>query len=592
MAETVPEIFRHTISYGKAEAILTKDSGEWLPISSDEVYRRVGKLFAAVRAAGVDSGAKCALLSENRWEWAVTDFALACGGAVNVPLYPTLPAEQLQYMLEHSECVVCFVSSEAQLEKIQQIWPKLPSLRGVVVFDPLGEEAAKDERVTHLGALIGEEVLTESEKATFEESMNGVAAEDLATIIYTSGTTGVPKGVMLSHSNLASNVRDCGFDLRSEDVGLSFLPLSHVAERLADYAYYYNGMTVAYAESIDALAQNMREVRPTIALAVPRVFEKIHARVLAAIADAPATRRSLFHWAIGVGKKMTPYRLEQRAAPLGLRMQMAIADGLVLKKLRGRLGGRIRFMVSGAAPLSSHLAEFFFAAGIPILEAYGQTETSPVISANELDSIGFGTVGAVIRNVEVKIADDGEILVRGPNVMMGYYKMPEKTAETVVDGWLATGDIGKFDEAGRLVITDRKKDLFKTAGGKYIAPQPIENALKTSNYIANAVVIAESRRFPSALIIPDFDQVRRWAEGNNVDAASDAALADDQRVQDMLMQEAESACADMARFEKVKKIAVLPRELTLENEELTPSMKVRRKVVEEHFAEAIETIYR
>ena len=588
MGETLARFFRHTVSYDKPDALLTKIGGRYRPIASAEFYRRVVRTHLSLKNVGIETGDRCALLSENRWEWAVADFAMVTGGMCNVPLYPTLAAEQLHYILEHSEARVVFVSNQQQLEKILSQWPRLPKLEGVVAFDPVN---CKDERVTTLGDLIGEEPLSAEERDAFEAAVSAVRPDQLASVIYTSGTTGTPKGVMLTHENFTSNIRDTPFDLRPTDVCFSFLPLSHVAERAADYAYFYNGATVAYPETLDTVADNLREVRPTVVLGVPRFFEKIHARVMDAIASAPAPRQKLFHWAIGVGREALPYRLDGKAMPFSLRCRYVLADRLVFSKLRARLGGRLRFFVSGAAPLAKHLSEFFYAVGVTICEAYGLTETSPLISANLPGSIRFGTVGKTIRNVEVKLAEDGEILVRGPNIMRGYYKMDEETAKTIVDGWLYTGDIGTLDADGYLSITDRKKDLFKTSGGKFIAPQPIENQLKACASISTAVVIAEARKFPSALIVPRFEKLERYAAEQGFTIASRADLAAHPSIVKLVEQEIAAACADMAQYERVKRFTLLAEDFSITNGEITPTMKVRRRQVEQRYAKEIEKMY-
>jgi len=588
MADTLARLFRHTISYDKPDAILTKQDGAYRPISSREFFRRVGALHLELRNASLKKGDRCAILSENRWEWAVADFAMVTAGIVTVPLYPTQTSEQLHYMLEHSEAKIIAVSTQQQLDKIQQIWDRLPRLEGAIVFDPV---PAGDRRVVSLHKLIGEAPLSEREAQTFEAAMSGVRPDDLASIIYTSGTTGSPKGVMLTHANFMSNVMDHGLDLRPADVCLSFLPLSHVAERTADYIFFYSGATVAYAESIEAVPQNLREVRPTVAVGVPRFFEKMQARVLQAVAGAPLPRQRLLFWALEAGKQSMPYRLEPRAMPLALRLKYSLASRLVFGKLRQRLGGRIRFFISGAAPLPQHVAEFFYAAGIEICEAYGLTETSPLVSLNRPGQIRFGTVGPVIRNVEVRIAPDGEILVHGPNVMRGYYKQDELTVQSIVDGWFHTGDIGDFDEQGNLRITDRKKDLLKTSGGKYIAPQPIENLLKQSIYVAMAVVVGHGRQFPSALIVPDFAQLEQFASASGIATLDHTELTRHESVHRMLEEEVRAACKDLAQYERIKKILVMDREFSIENGEITPTLKVRRKEVERRYAAEIQQLY-
>jgi long-chain acyl-CoA synthetase len=588
MADTLARLFRHTISYDKPDAILAKQDGAYQPISSREFFRRVGALHLELRNASLKKGDRCAILSENRWEWAVTDFAMLTAGVVTVPLYPTQTAEQLHYMLKHSEAKVIAVSTQQQLEKIQQIWGRLPCLEGAVVFDPV---SAGDRRVVSLHKLVGDAPLSEREVQNFEAAMSAVRHDDLASIIYTSGTTGPPKGVMLTHANFMSNIMDHGLDLRPTDVCLSFLPLSHVAERTADYSYFYSGATVAYAESIEAVPQNLREVRPSIVVGVPRFFEKMQARVLQAVAEAPLPRQKLFFWALKVGKRSMAFRLEQRAMPLALRLKHALASRLVFAKLRQKLGGRIRFFISGAAPLPRHVAEFFYAVGVEICEGYGLTETSPVVTLNYPGRIRFGTVGSVIRNVEVKIAPDGEILVRGPNIMKGYYKQEDLTAQSIVDGWFHTGDIGSFDEQWNLRITDRKKDLFKTSGGKYIAPQAIENLLKQSTYVSMAVVVGDGRQFPSALIVPDFAQLDQFASASGIPTLDRAELTRHESVHRMLEEEVRTACQDLAQYERIKKILVIDREFSIENGEITPTLKVRRKEVERRYAAEIQQLY-
>lgn len=589
MPETLSRLFRRAISYDKSDAILTKEEGKYRPISSRELYRRVGKLHLALKQVGVSKGECCALLSENRWEWAVTDFALMTAGAVSVPIYPTLPDEQILFLLEHSEARVVFVSTQEQLEKVKSIWARLPRLEGIVVFDRV---ASGDERVITIAKLIGKEPLTEAELQEFETAMSRIAPDDLASLIYTSGTTGTPKGVMLTHRNFGSSVEDNPLQVTTHDVCLSFLPLSHVAERVADYIFFYGGATVAYAESLEAVPKNMQEVRPTVALGVPRFFEKIHAKVMAAVAAGAPFRRRLFEWALRTGKRALAYRAEGGRQPFPLRLQTAVADLLVFRKLRKRLGGRFRLFGSGSAPLAKRLGEFFAVVGLPIYEAYGLTETTAIVSMNTPQDWKIGTVGKVVRNTEVRIDDDGEILVRGPAIMKGYYKLPEATAEVLSDdGWFATGDIGKLDADGFLSITDRKKDLFKTSGGKYIAPQPVENHLKTSPYVSMAVVVAEGRNFPSALIVPDFDKLKQWAKENGIEYRNHTELVNDTRVKLFMDAEIESTVEDLPRYEKPKKIILLDRELTIEDGEITPTMKVRRRAVEMKFARQIDALY-
>ena len=586
MADTLAKLYQLAISYDKPDSILTKESGSYAPISSKELERRVTNLHLALRGAGIRPGDKFALLSENRWEWAAADFAMMTAGIINVPIYPNLPPEQISYLLKHSESKGVFCSTSDQLAKIQSIRGSLPQLGAVIVFDEVDGEG-----VTKLSSLIGADSPSDAERQEVQQALESVAPGDLASIIYTSGTTGVPKGVMLSHSNLCTNIRDSTLDVDSSDTALSFLPLCHVAERIADYVYFNAGATVAYAESIETVALNMGEVRPTVAVGVPRFFEKVYGRVLAAIGQAPPLRQKIFHWAVGVGQAATPYLMAGKPVPGLLGFKHRVAEKLVFQKMRGRLGGRIRMFVSGAAPLARHLAEFFYALGLPIYEGYGLTETSPLVSINTKENVKFGTVGKIIPNVEVRIADDGEILVRGPNIMQGYFKMEEQTAEVIHGGWLHTGDIGVLDDEGYLSITDRKKDMFKTSGGKYVVPAPIENNLKASPLIETVVVIAQARNFPSALIVPDFDALRSWANSQGIQAADNEELCANQAVQDRVMADVEERCKHMPRYERIKKVALIPAEFSVDGGELTPTMKVRRKQVNDKYASQIEAIY-
>lgn len=586
MELTLAGLYRKTVAYGKPDAMLTKESGAYAPISSRELDRRVINLHLALRAAGIGRGDKCALLSENRWEWAAADFAMMTAGIVSVPIYPTLPAEQVRYLLEHSESKAIFCSTPDQVDKVLEVRDRLPDLGSVIAFDAVDREG-----VTALSSMIGKGDPDASGRRSFDEAADAVQPADLASIIYTSGTTGVPKGVMLSHSNITTNIRDSMLNVGDSDVALSFLPLCHVAERLADYAYFNAGATVAYAESLETVPLNMNEVRPTVAVGVPRFYEKVYGRVMAAMAQAPAIRRGLFNWSVAAGLAANPYRVAGKPLPFPLSMKHAIAEKLVFGKLRGRLGGRIRMFVSGAAPLARHLAEFFYALGLPIYEGYGLTETSPLVSINTAEDFKFGSVGKIIPNVEVRIAEDGEILVKGPNIMQGYFKMDEQTAEVMAGEWFHTGDIGVLDDEGFLSITDRKKDLFKTSGGKYIVPAPIENSLKASPLIETAVVIAEARNFPSALIVPDFAALGAWAQGEGIEFSGNEQLCADQRVKDHLMNEVEGRCEGLAKFETIKKIAIISSDFSIDGGELTPTMKVRRKQVNEKYAEQIEGIY-
>ena len=575
--QTLAQLFQQTIAHDKPDQLLVESAGAWQPVSSEEFHRRVVRAHLALRKLGLAKGDRCALLAENRWEWAVADFAMMTAGIVSVPLYSTLTGEQIHYMLENSGSRAVYVSTAAQRDKVLGIRDRLPALEHVICFDT--------------DPWIAPEPLHAAEHEAFEAAADAVEPEDLASIIYTSGTTGTPKGVMLTHRNIASNAVDSGIDLGPDDAAVSFLPLCHIYERTADYVCYLHGATVAHVGAMEQVVGALQQIRPTLVAAVPRFFEKMYARLMDTIRQAPALRRKIFFWAIGVGYQSTPYRLQGRPMPLPLRMKFALADRLAFSKVRARLGGRLKRFISGSAPLKRELAEFFYAVGVPVLEGYGLTETSPVVSANRLENLRFGSVGRPIRNVEVRIAEDGEILVRGPNVMRGYYHMERETAEVLDGGWFHTGDIGLFDNDGFLVIVDRKKDLLKTSGGKYITPQPIENRLKSSPYIADALVIAERRRFPSALVVPNFAALERFAREQGLGCGSPAELARHPRIVEQVQKDVDGLCADLAPYERIKKVAVLEREFSIAEGEITPTMKIRRREVERRYYDVIEKLY-
>ena len=428
----------------------------------------------------------------------------------------------------------------------------------------------------------------------FDALVARVKPGDEATLIYTSGTTGVPKGVILTHDNLISNIKTASdiVEFSSKDTVLSFLPLSHILERMVMFTYIYKGCTVAFAESVEAVAQNLLEVRPHIMVSVPRVFEKIYTKVMDQVLKSPALRRKIFFWALGVGKAYGALKLAGKPVPGGLRLRRAIAAKLVFSKIIARTGGRVRFFVSGGAPLSKDIAEFFYAIGLVILEGYGLTETSPLLSINTFENIRLGTVGKPAPGIDIKIAADGEILARGPNIMKGYYKKDAETREVMEGGWFHTGDIGHFDADGFLVITDRKKDLLVTSGGKNIAPQPIENLLKTSPYISNAVVIGDRRRFVAALLVPEFDKLKEYAKAQGIPYATIEELCRDKRIVDLLKAEVDRATPLLASYERIKKIVVLPRDFDIEKGEITPSLKVRRANVTAEYQAAIDALYR
>ena len=582
------------------ETLRHKRAGAWVSIEAGEMFRQVVWVARGLERLGVVPGDRVALLSENRAEWAVADFSILGRGAVTVPIYPTLPAASCEYILQDSGACGIVVSNKAHLEKIRSVWDRLPQLRfavameGVPVsaapFRPFSDDA-NEKRQLAWRDLVGDAQLPSAERVRFEVQARAVGPEQLASIIYTSGTTGTPKGVMLTHANIVSNVLASADLFQPDDLALSFLPLSHIYERMVDYTYLYNAVPIAYAESIEAVAQNLVEVHPTVLAAVPRFFEKMHARVMDAIRQAPAPRRWLFWWAVGVGREVLRRRATEQKLPTGLALRHALAERLVFHRLRARLGGRIRFFLSGSAPLSPALSEFFNAAGVEVCEGYGLTETSPVVATNVPGRNRPGTVGKPVAGVEVRIAEDGEILVRGPNLMKGYYNQPEETAQVLKDGWFHTGDIGELTAGGELRVTDRKKDLLKTAGGKYVAPQPIENRLRACPYLLNAVLVGDRRPYVVALLVPNFDRLAEFARQRSLPCSSPAELARHEQVRALLQQQVDAVNAELAPFEQIKRFVVLERDFSMESGELTPTMKVRRRVVEQHYRDAVESLY-
>ena len=567
-------------------------------LSTQEFFDRIRDCSLGLGALGVGPGDRVAILSDSRPEWVIADLAALTAGAVTAPIYPTLPEAQVRYILADSGARVVVVADETQARKVRAVWDELPELSAMVIMDPAAD-AAGEESVSGHEELSLEEATDRGHRRLmtedglgreYKERATAITPDQLATIIYTSGTTGEPKGVMLSHGNVASNVMDGGSVVRvdSEDAALSFLPLSHAFERAVVFLYLYNGVTVTFAESLDTIARDLGAVRPTVMTGVPRVYEKFNARVLEAVAGAPAIRRRLFHWAVGVGQRRARAELAGGSASLSTRLQHGLADRLVLSKVRGRLGGRLRFVVSGSAPLSTPIAEFFFAIGIRVVEGYGLTETSPTLTVNPLERPKLGTVGPSLPSVELRIADDGEVLARGPNVMQGYYGKPEATAEVMREGWFCTGDIGSLDSDGYLTILDRKKELIVTAGGKNIAPNPIEAELKRSPLVAEAVLIGDRRPYVAALIVPDFAALGARIA---VEGASREEIVERADVVELFDDVVENVNAGLARHEQIKRSALLPAEFGIATGELTPTLKVKRRVVVQRWSDAIERLY-
>jgi long-chain acyl-CoA synthetase len=576
----------------KPVALRAKRDGAWRDITYGEVLDQVQCIAAGFRELGIQPGNNIAILSENRPEWAFVDYACLSIRCADVPIYPTLPAGQISYILRDSGAVAIVVSSRAQLEKILDLrHPDVtPALRHIIAIEP----DAAGPGVMPLADLVqrGRGALTKYPK--WREEALAAKPGDLATLIYTSGTTGDPKGVMLTHGNLCSNVLGGlqHLDLSESDQCLSFLPLSHVFERMAGhYCMWQSGATISYAQSIDTVSADMMERRPTVVLSVPRLYEKIYAKILEGSAASPIKRR-IFQWARANGEAWADYVLAKKPVPPLLSLKKAVANRLVFQKLQNRTGGQLRFFVSGGAPLSAEIAKFFFAAGLPIYEGYGLTETSPVITVNSREHVRMGTVGRAIPGVEVRIAPDGEILTRGPHVMKGYYNKPEATTDAIdAEGWFHTGDIGLIDADGFLRITDRKKDIIVTAGGKNIAPQPIENRVKTNRFVANAVMIGDKRKFPLMLVVPNLDALREWAASQHLSFPDEAALVASSEAGDKIEGEVKKVLRDLAQFEMPKKVLLIQRDFSIDTGELTPTLKVKRRIVEKNYKAQIEAIY-
>jgi long-chain acyl-CoA synthetase len=590
MPETLAQVLLNTVkNYPKPDFFLYKVEGRYQPISTEEFGRRVRHLCLGLKDLGLRRGDKVVILSENRPDWVIADHANLCLGAITVPIYTSLVPEQIKYIIEDSDAQAVFVSSEDLWKKIEAIKPSLGQVRYYISF----------LETTPAGVLSLSEVMTrgrileEKDPALFESLVKEVKPEDEASLIYTSGTTGLPKGVVLTHSNFLSNVQTVStiIEFSDKDTVLSFLPLSHVLERMVTFTYIFKGCQIAYAESLETVAENLLEIRPHIMVSVPRVFEKIYAKVMDNVLSSSTVKKRIFYWALKVGKEYGRRKLNKEKIPGGLQRKRNLAHKLVYSKIIEKTGGRVRFFVSGGAPLSKDIAEFFYALGLVILEGYGLTETSPVVSVNTFADIRLGTVGKPIPGVEVKIAPDREILTRGPHVMKGYYRKEAETREAFEGGWFHTGDIGHIDKDGFIVITDRKKDIIVTAGGKNVAPQPIENILKTNPYISNAVVVGDRRRFVCALIVPNFEKLEKYAWSAGIPFASRAELIRNEQVVNFLKAEVDRATPNLAQYERVKRIAILDRDFEIDKDEMTPTLKVRRNIIERQYRSIIDALY-
>lgn len=599
--QTLGELFVRSVDrYQKEAAFLVKRQGSYLGVSSRQALRLAAGLAMKLAGMGLGPGDRLGLLAENRAEWALTDYAALALGVAIVPIYPTLLEGEIEYILRDSGCKGIVVSTEDQLRKIANIGPRLPDLGFTVIMD---QPAAPGGALSW--HILAQEGASDAEAAErqFRERALAVTPGQVATIPYTSGTTGKPKGVVLTHSNIVSNIlASRGIqDFTERDVGISFLPLSHIYERMIDYFCFSQGVTIAYAESLEALPQNLLEVRPTVLIVVPRVLERVYEKGRETARQKGKLAEKIFHWSVRVGRERVRRELAGRPAPLGLRLRHAVADRLVFSQVRARLGGRLRFMNSGSAPLGVDVAEFFFAAGIPIYEGYGLTETSPVIAVNRPGALRLGTVGQVIPGVEIRMGEEyvdeeggkgREILVRGPNVASGYYRLEADTREAFVDGWFNTGDLGELDADGFLKITGRKKHLFKTSGGKYVAPEKLENLLQGHPEIAQVMTIGNARKFVSALIVPNYGRLENEARKRGIAFSSREELATHPALREWMQQRVDEALKDVAPYERIRQISLLPYEFSVDLGELSPTQKIRRHVVEERYKDLIDEMYR
>lgn len=598
---TLVEVFEYAVrTHNRADAVNYKQEGRWISISSDELLTRIRQVAAGIHSLDVSAGDRVAILSESRPEWTLSDAGCLFAGAIDVPIYPTLTPTQVGYILRDSGARVLIIVNEEKFREVRDVISQCPSLEHIVFIEApssaLADELSRENlKLLSLADLEKRGLaLIEQQPQLLESLIRQISPDDLATFIYTSGTTGEPKGVMLTHSNLVSNVVDSSatFSFEKDDSALSVLPLSHVLERVAMYMYLFHGMAVYFGESLEMIGPNLREVMPSIFVGVPRIFEKILARVKDTTAEKGKLNVAILGWAMGVAKEHAKLSVSHQKIPALLALKHRIADKLIFSKMRAGLGGRIRLLISGGAALPEELGYIYIGAGLPIVQGYGLTETSPVITAGVLDDNRVGTVGKAIRNVEVRIASDGEIETRGPNVMRGYYNKPAETAAVLTpDGWFRTGDIGTLDEDGFLRITDRKKELFKTSGGKYIAPQPIEQMIKGSQFVSQVVLIGNGRKFAAALIVPDWERVDSYVHLKGIKPGSRAELCRNPRIIDLFQRQVASLTTELPQYESVKKVALLEHEMTIDGGELTPTMKVKRRVVDEKYRDVIDALY-
>jgi len=585
MLTRIFDLHYHQLSkYPKPDALTDKIDGKWVPVSTQSMIEQAEELASGLIELGLQPGDKVGIIANNRSEWLITDLGILIAGMINVPIYPTITEEDYEYILKNAEVKICFVSDEDLCQKVSSVKDKVPSLQRLYSYNKVTncdhwtvvKELGKGKNIDKI-----------------KETRNSVKEDDLATLIYTSGTTGRPKGVMLTHKNLVSNslASRKRLPLGSDSKSLSFLPLCHVYERMISYLYFYTGTSIYYAESLETIGDNLREVKPDVFTAVPRLLEKVYDKIVAKGTELTGIKKALFFWALGLGQK---YELNGANGAF-YEFQLKIANKIIFNKWREALGGNAKAVASGAAALQPRLARVFLAAQIPIMEGYGLTETSPVLAVNEEanDGVRIGTCGRPLDNVQIKIADDGEILAKGPNVMLGYYKNEEATKEVFTeDGWFKTGDLGTLVEGQYLKITGRKKETFKTSGGKYVAPQLLENKMKESSFIEQIMVIGESEKHPAAIVQPSFDFLKEWCKRKNIPYSTDAEMIKIERIHNRIMKEINIYNEGFAQFEQVKKIILAPSVWGIDSGEMTPTMKIKRRVLMEDFKDEIENCYR
>ena len=591
--DTLPSLCLEAITrHNKPNTVSEKRDGEWVRVSSDEFVRRVRHIALGLADLGIQPGERVGLISENRPEWSIADLAVLSAGAVVVPIYTTQAPDQIRFILEDSGARALLISGGRILKHAREGFEAVDTLRDIVIFDPKSVAGVRGgvalESVEGRGAEIDGK-----DPDAFDKLIGRGRPDDLATIIYTSGTTGEPKGVMLTHDNFIANVRSIttGLPISASDVSLSVLPLSHIFERTVFYVFAYVGVAVHYAASFDQVGEFLREVRPTIMTAVPRLFEKVYHRIIKKGTSAGGAKAKIFEWSLAVGQRVAELEDKRRRVPLSLRAKHAIADRLVFTKWREGIGGRLRYFVSGGAPLSPTLSYSFLGAGIKILQGYGMTETC-IVCANRPEDNRVGSIGKPFKGIEVELAEDGEILVRGPNVMRGYYGRPEATLAVMQDEWFATGDVGHIDDSGHIFITDRKKDLFKLSNGKYIAPQQLESLLKQSEFVNQVVVVGSSRKYPAALIVPDWEALKgSLRDAGETLAATNEEIAKQPAAVKMVQHDVTKITAHLADYERVRRVALLPNEFSIDNGEMTPTLKVKRNVIDDRYADLIEGLY-